>query len=126
MRYLCLVYVDEVRRDGLSADERDTLLAEAVEFDLGIRQSGRAIESDSLQSVRCASIVRVWRGQITVADRPSPQPSEQVSGFALLDAKDLNEAIRLAASIPSARLGCVEIRPVRDSTASFEGCSLNS
>jgi len=106
MKYLCLVYLDENKLDTV-ADHECKACADAL------KQSGYHIAAEALQSVHTATTVRVRNGKMTVTDGPFAETKEQLAGFYLIDAKDLNEAIQLAAKIPPARVGSVEVRPVR-------------
>jgi hypothetical protein len=106
MKYLCLVYLDE-RRLGELPDE------ECVAYDVQIRNSGHCVASEALESVQTATTVRVRGGKVSVTDGPFAETKEQLAGFYLLEARDLNEAIQLAAKIPPARVGSIEVRPVR-------------
>jgi hypothetical protein len=106
MKYLCLVYLDEQRLDELPDEE-------CVAYDRAIRDSGHCIASEALQSVQTATTVRVRNGRVSVTDGPFAETKEQLAGFYLLEARDLNEAIQLAAKVPPARVGSVEVRPVR-------------
>ncbi|MFN0039491.1 MAG: YciI family protein [Burkholderiales bacterium] len=106
MKYLCLVYLDESRRSELPDED-------CVAYDEVIRQSRHCLASEALESVRTASTVRVRSGKITVTDGPFAETKEQLAGFYMIEARDLNEAIQLASKIPPARVGCVEVRPVR-------------
>jgi hypothetical protein len=106
MKYLCLVYLDEKRLDELPDED-------CVEFDTSIRKSGHCTASEALESVRTATTVRVRNGKAAVTDGPFAETKEQLAGFYMIEARDLDEAIRLASKIPPARVGCVEVRPVR-------------
>lgn len=106
MKYLCLVYLDEHRLDEV-ADE------ECVQYDAAIRKNGYCLASEALQSVQTATSVRVRSGKLSVTDGPFAETKEQLAGFYMIEARDLNEAIQIAAKIPPARIGCVEVRPVR-------------
>ncbi len=106
MKYLCLVYLDEKRLDELPDED-------CVEFDSGIRESGHCLASEALQSVQTATTVRVRRGKLSVTDGPFAETKEQLAGFYLIEAKDLNEAIQIASKIPPARVGSIEVRPIR-------------
>jgi hypothetical protein len=114
MRYLCLICFDEKRLDALSKDEHDTLAREALAYDDELRRGGHFVASDALQSVRTATTLRVANGRLSTTDGPFAETKEQLGGFILIEARDLNDAIRLAARIPPARLGCVEVRPVKE------------
>jgi len=106
MKYLCLVYLDENRLDELPDED-------CVEFDTAIRKSGHCIASEALQSVQTATTVRVRSGKVAVTDGPFAETKEQLAGFYMIEARDLNEAIQLASRIPPARVGSIEVRPIR-------------
>lgn len=106
MKYLCLVYLDEKRLDELPDED-------CVAYDERIRASGHCIASEALQSVQTATTVRVRDGKTSVTDGPFAETKEQLAGFYMIEARDLDEAIRLAAEIPPARVGSIEVRPVR-------------
>jgi hypothetical protein len=106
MKYLCLVYLDEKRLDELPDED-------CVAYDTGIRKSGHCLASEALQSVQTATSVRVRNGKVSVTDGPFAETKEQLAGFYMIEAQDLNEAIQIAAKIPPARVGCIEVRPIR-------------
>jgi len=87
---------------------------ECMVYDAGLRQDGRCLASESLQQVRTASTVRVREGRISVTDGPFAETKEQLAGFYLIEARDRDEAIDIASKIPPARVGCIEVRPVRE------------
>jgi hypothetical protein len=87
---------------------------ECLAYDRSVRESGRCLASEALESVTTATTVRVRNGRLTVSDGPFAETKEQLAGFYLLEARDLNEAIQLAARIPPASVGCVEVRPIRN------------
>lgn len=107
MKYLCLIYGDE----GVVHTVPDT---ECVAYDEALRESGRCVASEALEPVATATTVRVRGGQRSVTDGPFAETKEQLAGFYLIEARDLDEAIDVAAGIPPARVGSVEIRPIRD------------
>ena len=106
MKYLCLVYLDERRLDELPDED-------CVAYDIKIRASGHCLASEALQSVQTATTVRMRNGKLSVTDGPFAETKEQLAGFYMIEARDLNEAIQIAAKIPPARVGCVEVRPIR-------------
>lgn len=106
MKYLCLVYLDEKRLPELPDED-------CVEYDGAIRKSGHCIASEALESVQTATTVRVRNGKLSVTDGPFAETKEQLAGFYLIEAQDLNEAIQIASKIPPARVGSIEIRPIR-------------
>ena len=107
MKYLCLVYLDEQNWSAVP-DRVCKACGEAL------RASGRHLAAEALQPVHTATTVRVRNGKVAVTDGPFAETKEQLAGFYLVDAADLNEAIQLAARIPPARAGSIEVRPVRE------------
>jgi hypothetical protein len=107
MKYLCLVYLDEKKLE--TVPDRDCLA-----FSEGIKKSGHRIAAEALQSVHTATTVRVRNGKVSMTDGPFAETKEQLAGFYLIDARDLDEAVELAAKIPPARVGSIEVRPVRE------------
>jgi hypothetical protein len=116
VRYLCLVYLDERALSALPQQELDTLVGEALEYNDTLRRSGHYVASHALQPAQTATIVRIHDGQAFTTDGPFAETKEQLGGFVLIDARDLNDAIRVASRIPPGRLGCVEVRPVQELT----------
>jgi len=111
MKYLCLICIEEKKLDALSGGEFDALNREALAYEEELRRSGHFVVAQTLEPVQTATTVRIRNGRVSTTDGPFAETREQVGGFFLVDAKDLNEAIRVASKIPSARLGCVEVRP---------------
>ena len=107
MKYLCLVYLEE---DKLHAVPDSDCMA----FGDTLRASGHYHAAQALQPVHTATTLRVRNGQLSVTDGPFAETKEQLAGFYLLEAKDLDEAVAWAARIPPARAGSVEVRPVRE------------
>jgi hypothetical protein len=106
MKYLCLVYGEEDRIAAM--DDHECLACDA-----DLRASGHCVASEALESVATATTVRIRNGRLSISDGPFAETKETLAGFYMLEARDLNEAIQLAAKIPPARVGCVEIRPIR-------------
>ena len=111
MKYLCLVYGDENAFHDLPDRPED---AECHAYGVAVAESGRGMAAEALHPTRTATTVRVRGGETQLTDGPFAETKEQLMGFYLIDAHDLNEAVRLAAGIPAARVGCVEVRPVRE------------
>ncbi len=105
MKYLCLVYFDEARLGELPDED-------CVAYDTEIRNSGHCIASEALQSVQTATTVRVRDNNMSITDGPFAETQEQLTGFYLIEAQNLDEAIRIAAKIPQARVGSIEVRPI--------------
>ena len=112
MKYLCLAYEEESRLNSLSRNEWDLLRRETLDYVEELRQKGYLITAEPLQSVQSAATVRVRNGRLSVTDGPFAETKETLGGFFLVDARDLNEAIRIASRWPSARLGSIEVRPL--------------
>lgn len=106
MKYLCLVYLDEKRLDELPDED-------CVAYDTEIRKGGQCLASEALQSVQTATTVRMRNGKLSVTDGPFAETKEQLAGFYMIEARDLNEAIQIASKIPPARVGSIEVRPIR-------------
>jgi hypothetical protein len=106
MKYLCLVYMEE----STIAAVQDS---ECKAYGDGLRESGRWIAAEALQPVHTATTVRVRNGKVTMTDGPFAETKEQLAGFYLVDATDLDEAIAIASKIPPARVGSIEVRPIR-------------
>lgn len=98
----------------MTKDEWDVLNGECIACGDGLRQSGHYPGGNALQPAHTATTVRVRNGKASVIDGPFAETKEQLAGFYLLDARDLNETIQLAGKIPPARLGSIEIRPIRE------------
>ena len=114
MKYMLLIYDDERVWERMSETERHRLFGEYMQFTERIKTSGQYHAGAPLQPVATATTVRVRDGQQLITDGPFAETREQLGGYYLIDAKDLNEAIAIAARIPSARLGTIEVRPVME------------
>ena len=113
MRYLCLIYDEETKLAARPKSEADAFTAEYFAFTEGIRKSGHYLGGEALQPVQTATTVRVRNGKVSTTDGPFAETKEQLAGFYLIEARDLNEALQLASKIPPARVGSIEVRPVR-------------
>jgi hypothetical protein len=111
MKYLCLVYADERTLHTQPDSPRD---AECFAYAESVQESGRMLAAEALQPVETATTVRMRNGKVAITDGPFAETKEQLAGFYLVDARDLNEALQIAGKIPAARVGCVEVRPVRE------------
>ena len=114
MKYLCLIYFDEANAQALPAGEMDALVEECHLFADELKASGRYIASAALGPARTAATVRARNGQLLVTDGPFTETKEQLGGYYLIEARDLNEAIQVAAKIPPGRFGSIEVRPLAD------------
>ncbi|HXK17301.1 MAG TPA: YciI family protein [Polyangiaceae bacterium] len=113
MRYACLVHFDPKKMFDQSA-ESETALAEGYAYLEELKASGHLVSNESLQLPSETVTVRVRDGKMSATDGPFMETKEVLGGFLMIEARDLNEAVRLAGGIPLARLGTVEVRPVVD------------
>ena len=107
MKYLCIVYGEEPLM--ATVDDRECAACGA-----NLKDAGRLLAAEALQPVRTAKTVRVRNGKVSITDGPFAETKECVAGFYLIDAKNMDEAIQAASKIPPARVGSVEVRPVRE------------
>jgi hypothetical protein len=114
MRYLCLIYDEEKKLGTMAKAEADQFMGEYFAFTEGIKQSGHYLGGEALQPVQTATTVRVRNGKTSTTDGPFAETKEQLGGYYLINARDLNDAIQVAAKIPSARIGTVEVRPIME------------
>ena len=113
MKYLCIVYVDEAKFDTMSESERATLDEASLASNDELRRRGHLIAASALQPVTTATTVRVRNGRMSAVDGPFAETTEQLGGFVFIEARDLNEAIQVAGSLPVAAVGSIEVRPER-------------
>src|ERR1700688_4674075 len=107
MKHLCLVIAEEKDIGAMTDDE-------CMAYDNGLRDAGRWLASEALQPARTARVVRVRDGKVSVRDGPFAETKEVLAGFYLIDAADLHDAVQPASQIPPARVGTIEVRPVRE------------
>ncbi len=112
MQYLCLIYEDEKAWEKLPPAESARIVGEFNEYTESMKKSGHYAGGNALAPTHTATTVRVRQGKVATTDGPFAETKEQLGGYYLLNARDLNEAIQLAARIPGARFGSVEVRPV--------------
>lgn len=114
MRYLLLICNDEKAWDALPAAEQERITGEHMAFAEDLRRRGQFVAGEALQPTATATTLRVQRGQLLTTDGPFAETKEQLGGFYLVEARDLNEALQLAARVPMPGFGCVEVRPIVD------------
>jgi hypothetical protein len=115
MKYLCLIYDEEKTFATMPKSQLDALMGEYRAFGESIRKSGHYVNGSQLATARTASTVRVRNGKMSVTDGPFAETKEQLVGYYLIEATDLNEALQIASRIPSARMGSIEVRPIVES-----------
>ena len=113
MNYLCLIYDDETRWTTMTEAESGKEYGEYGTFTEGIKSSGHYVGGNPLQPTNTATTVRVRNGTVSTTDGPFAETKEQLGGYYLIEARDLNDAIQVAARIPAARNGSVEVRPIQ-------------
>jgi hypothetical protein len=112
MKYLCLIYEAEKDYANMSEAEMNAMMGEYFGFTEDIRKNGKYVAGEALQPTATATTVRVRNGKVSTTDGPFAETKEQLGGFYMIEARDLNDAIQVASKIPAARTGSVEIRPV--------------
>lgn len=113
MKYVCLICAETVM-EMMSDSDAAAHYAEYAEFTDSLKQSGHYVGANRLQPVDTAVTLRVRNGDVSVTDGPFAETKEQFGGYYIIEAADMNEALRIASRIPGARYGCVEVRPVAD------------
>jgi len=116
MKYMLLVHHDEEDFNKFSETKRQQMLEESVQLTHQLHANGKYLSASPLHPASTAAIVRVRDGKSFVTDGPFVETREQIAGYFLIDAKDLDEAISIAARVPGARIGTIEVRPVREIT----------
>lgn len=118
MKFLCMVFCEESKLEALTPTELQALDDESLAYDQALRQKGHLLAAQALQPMRTAATVRIQNGKPLIMDGPFAETREQIGGFILIEAKDRNEAIQIAAKVPVLRLGAIEIRPIKELTSS--------
>jgi hypothetical protein len=113
MKYLCLICAEKVM-EQLTEEDAAGHFQEYAEFTENIRKNGHFVSANRLKPADTATTIRVRNGKVLMTDGPFAETKEQLGGYYLIEARDLNEAIQVASKIPGAKRGCVEIRPIAD------------
>ena len=116
MQYLCLIYDDEQARWGRTREDLAKMREDYMSFTDDIRKSGHYVGGNALQPTSASTSVRVREGKMSATDGPFVETREQLGGYYLIEARDLNDALQVAARIPGARWGGIEVRPVLDTS----------
>jgi hypothetical protein len=114
MKYILLCCHDEKTVDSMSKSEHDAVMEETMAYCEALKKSGHLLGVEALEPIQTAMSVRVRSGKLTVTDGPFAETKEQLGGFFVISARDLNEAIQVASRFPSVRFGTMEVRPIRD------------
>ena len=118
MRFMFTIYHDEKMLDAMPEAKMQALVDAALDYTEELRRSGHLVVSNALQRGRTARTIRVGDGKITTTDGPFAETKEQLGGFFLIEARDMDEACEIAARFPPGRIGTIEVRPVRELTHS--------
>ena len=113
MQYLLLIYDDETKWASMSEAESGTFFGEYMEFTDSVKKSGKYVAGDALKPTSTATTVRVRDGKTVTTDGPFAETREQLGGYYLVNADNLDDAIAIAARIPSAKIGSIEVRPIQ-------------
>jgi len=114
MKYLCLIYDDPKQTAAMTRSQGEAIMKEYFAFTDGIKKSGHYLGGNALQGVQTATSVRVRDGKLSTTDGPFAETKEQLGGYYLIEARDLDDAIKVAEKIPSARVGTIEVRPIME------------
>ena len=112
MKYLLLIYENEGNFAKVTEEEGNKIFAEYMDYTKGIRKAGNYVGGEALQPIATATTVRQRNGKTLTTDGPFAETKEQLGGYYLVEAKDLDEAIKLAGGIPAVRTGSIEVRPI--------------
>ena len=114
MKYACLIYFEEEGLNALSEAQFGTITNQCLDYEDELRESRQFIAAEALEPVQTATTLQVRTGRTTMTDGPFAETKEQLGGFFMIEARDLNEAIQVAAKLPQARFGSIEVRPIRE------------
>ncbi|MEO7455051.1 MAG: YciI family protein [Gemmatimonadaceae bacterium] len=114
MKYLALIYEEEKNWERMSPDEAGRMMAEYGQYTADIKSSGHYLGGNALQPTASATTVRLRAGKLATTDGPFAETKEQLGGFYLIEARDLNDAVQVASRIPAARNGSIEVRPIME------------
>jgi hypothetical protein len=112
MKYLCLIYSEEKRIGALAESDSKNMMGEYNAFTESIKKSGNLLGGERLQPTHTATTIRSRNGKVSTTDGPFAETKEQLGGFYLINARDLNDAIQIASKIPGTRMGSIEVRPI--------------
>lgn len=112
MRYICLVHFEGAVLDSKSPPEKQEIDRRSLAYDEDLKATGHFVAAEAVQGPDSAVLVRVRDGKLSATDGPYMETKEAMAGFILIEARDMNEAVRLAAGIPLAEIGTIEVRPI--------------
>jgi hypothetical protein len=112
VRYICIVHADPERLNALTPAESEDLDRRSLAYDRELEEKGQYVIAEAIQDPSTSVLVRSRQGKISNTDGPFMETKEFMAGFILVEARDMNEAVRIAAGIPMAELGTIEVRPI--------------
>ena len=124
MKYLCLIYDNESGAAGMTREQGEALMGEYFAFTEAIKKSGHYVGGNALKPVSTATTVRLRQGKLSTTDGPFAETKEQLGGYYVIEARDRDEAIRIAARIPGGWIGCIEVRPIAEDALTLEALGL--
>lgn len=116
MKYLCLIYSDETKWQKMAGADVASMMSEYGAFTESLKKSGQYLGGNRLEPTTAATTVRIRNGKLSTTDGPFAETKEQLGGYYLIEAKDLNEAIQVGSRIPGAKVGSIEVRPIAPSS----------
>ncbi len=114
MKYLLFCCHEEKKFDSMTKSEGDALINETLGYCERLKRSGHLIVAEPLEPIQMAVTLRVRNGRVSLTDGPFAETKEQIGGFFLIEARDINQAVQIASKFPSVRLGSMEVRPVKE------------
>jgi len=114
MKYLCLIYSDETIWPKAPKADTDKMMSEYLDFTDAIKKSGHYVGGNRLQPTHAATTIRIRNSKVSTTDGPFAETKEQLGGYYLIEAKDLNDALQVGSRIPGARVGSIEVRPIAE------------
>jgi hypothetical protein len=117
MKFMLLVYNDPALVDAMPADQFDSEMRGCLDHADELQSNGSLLQSQQLEPVRTARSVRARNGKLTITDGPFAETKEILGGFNIIEAENIDEAVRMASEFPWIKTGCIEVRPVRDISA---------
>jgi hypothetical protein len=114
MKFMVLIYTDDALIDAMPSEQFDATMRGCIEHADDLRTEGRLLDAQQLESPSTAKSLRTRKGRLTITDGPFTESKEMLAGFNLIEAENMDEAVKIAAEFPWTHTGCIEVRPVRD------------
>jgi hypothetical protein len=114
MKFMVMIYTDDALIDAMPSGQFDATMRGCIEHADDLRSEGRLLDSQQLESASTAKSLRTRKGRLTITDGPFTESKEMLAGFNLIEAENMDEAVKIAAEFPWTTAGCIEVRPVRD------------